>query len=325
MSFDSLAGLPVLVTGGAGFIGSHLTRALVDAHAHVLVLDDFSHGSLDNLRGIEDRITLLRGDIRNPADCAAAVHHRAAVFHLAALGSVPRSVEQPLLYNDVNITGTLNLLHAATHAGVRRFIFSASSSAYGDTPTLPKIESMTPSPKSPYAVTKLVGEYYCRVFAELHGLSTLSLRYFNVFGPRQNPNSQYAAVIPAFIDALLKNIPPTIYGDGEQTRDFCYVQNVVHANLLACTSATPLRGESINIACGQHITLNAMLGQIQTLLGTKISPTHLPARAGDIRESFADISAAEQLIAYTPEILFPEGLALTVKAYAQRAPATFCS
>ena len=316
MSLDLLAGLPVLVTGGAGFIGSHLTRALVEANANVLVLDDFSHGSIENLRPIENRIGILHGDIRNPADCAKAVHNRAAVFHLAALGSVPRSVEEPLLYNDVNITGTLNILHAAKNAGVRRVVYSASSSAYGDTPTLPKIETMTPSPKSPYAVTKLVGEYYCRVFAEVYGLSTVSLRYFNVFGPRQNPKSQYAAVIPAFIDSLLKKIPPKIYGDGEQTRDFCFVKNVVHANLLACTSPNVLRGESINIACGQHVTLNAMLAQTQALLGTNIPPTHLPARAGDIRDSFADITAAENLIAYTPKILFNEGLALTVQAYA---------
>jgi UDP-glucose 4-epimerase len=321
MPIDLLAGMPVLVTGGAGFIGSHLTRALVEANANVLVLDDFSHGSMDNLRGLETRVGILHGDIRDPAACAKAVHKRHAIFHLAALGSVPRSVEEPVLYNDVNIGGTLNILHAAKNAGVRRVIYSASSSAYGDTPVLPKIETMTPSPKSPYAVTKLVGEYYCRVFADIYGLSTVSLRYFNVFGPRQNLKSQYAAVIPAFIAALLEGRPPTIYGDGEQTRDFCFVENVVHANLLACTSEKKLLGESINIACGQRITLNTMLAHVQSLLGTQLSATHLPARAGDVRDSFADITAAASLIGYVPKVLFEEGLARTVAAYRAKAAA----
>ena len=217
---------------------------LLDAGASVRVLDNFSHGSEENLRGAE-AAEVMRGDIRNPDDCTKAVQGRQFVFHLAALGSVPRSVEQPLLYNEVNIGGTLNVFEAARQAKVRRVVYSASSSAYGDTPVLPKIETMTPSPKSPYAVTKLVGEYYCRVYAEVYGLSTMCLRYFNVFGPRQNPKSQYAAVIPAFITALLNGESPRIYGDGEQTRDFCFVANVVKANMLSAVSSAALRGKSI--------------------------------------------------------------------------------
>ena len=197
-------------------------------------------------------------------------------------------------------------------------VYSASSAAYGDTPVLPKVETMLPSPKSPYAVTKLVGEYYCRTYADVYGLSTACLRYFNVFGPRQNPFSQYAAVIPAFIAALLKGESPRIYGDGEQTRDFCFVQNVVNANLLAATSDKPLAGESVNIACGQRTSLNGLLAQMQQTLGTNIVPQYLPERAGDVRDSLADISAAQALIGYVPAVGFEEGLRMTVKAYAGR-------
>ena len=319
MAIDLLNGMSVLVTGGAGFIGSHLTRALVEIGANVLVMDNFSNGSMDNLRGLEQRIGVLPGDIRNAEDCERAVKDRVAVFHLAALGSVPKSVEQPLLYNDVNITGTLTLLEAAQKAGVRRVVYSASSAAYGDTPVLPKVETMVPSPKSPYAVTKLVGEYYLRVFAQVYGMSTISLRYFNVFGPRQNPNSQYAAVIPAFVSALLKGQAPKIYGDGEQTRDFCFVNNVVKANMLAATAETELKGEVVNIACGQRTSLNQMLQQMQKTLGTNVKPEYLAPRAGDVRDSLADISAANALIGYTAEVLFDQGLEVTVKAYAGRS------
>jgi nucleoside-diphosphate-sugar epimerase len=307
--------LPVLVTGGAGFIGGHLVRGLLDAGARVRVLDNFSHGSEENLKPSPEA-EIVKGDIRNPADCEKAARAAAIIFHLAALGSVPRSVEEPVLYNENNIGGTLNILEAARQAGVKRVVYSASSAAYGDTPILPKVETMTPAPKSPYAVTKLVGEYYARVYAEVYGLSAVSLRYFNVFGPRQNPNSQYAAVIPAFIAALLKNQPPRIYGDGEQTRDFCFVGNVVKANMLAGASASPLKGEVVNIACGERISLIAMLHQMQKLLSTNIEPTYLPARAGDVRDSLADITAARKLIGYTPDTLFAPGLALTVKACA---------
>ncbi len=194
-------------------------------------------------------------------------------------------------------------------------VYSASSAAYGDTPVLPKVETMTPAPKSPYAVTKLVGEYYCRVFAEVYGLSTFCLRYFNVFGPRQNPNSQYAAVIPAFIDALLKGKTPKIYGDGEQTRDFCFVQNVVNANILAATAKNKLMGQSANIACGENISLNAMLAKMQKQLGTKIAPEYLPVRAGDVKDSLAAITLAKELISYSPAIYFNDGLEKTITAY----------
>jgi len=309
--------VPVLVTGGAGFIGGHLVRGLLDGGAKVRVLDNFSHGSEENLRGAEGA-EVIRGDIRNMEDCEKAAAGRAVVFHLAALGSVPRSVEQPVMYNEINIGGTLNVLQASRLAGVKRVVYSASSSAYGDTPVLPKVETMTPMPRSPYAVTKLVGEYYCRVYAEVYGLSTFCLRYFNVFGPRQDPNSQYAAVIPAFISALLKGESPKIYGDGEQTRDFCFVANVVKANMLAGSSDAALKGEMANIACGERISLNAMLAQMQSLLGTKVAATYLPGRKGDVRDSLADIAAAGRLIGYKPEVYFREGLERTLRAYAGR-------
>jgi nucleoside-diphosphate-sugar epimerase len=316
MPFSKLHQARVLVTGGAGFIGSHLSGRLVELGASVLVLDNFSHGSRENLADVGSKLGVMEGDIRNADDCAMAMRDRQYVFHLAALGSVPRSVEQPKLYNDVNIGGTLNILEAARQAGtVQRVVYSASSSVYGDTPVLPKVETMIPAPKSPYAVTKLVGEYYARVYAEVYGLSTFCLRYFNVFGPRQNPNSQYAAVIPAFIAALLKGNRPKIYGDGEQTRDFCYIENVVRANLLAATVERRLAGESANIACGERISLNALLGKMQEILGTSIAPEYLPARAGDVKDSLADITAARDLIGYEPEVFFDEGLDRTVRAY----------
>jgi nucleoside-diphosphate-sugar epimerase len=317
MTLAQYKGMPVLVTGGAGFIGGHLVQALVEAGAKVRILDDFSSGSRGNVPA-GGRVEVVTGDIRNEDECALAASGCAVVFHLAALGSVPRSVEQPTVYNEVNVGGTLNVLVAAKGAGVRRVVYSASSSAYGETPVLPKEETMTPLPASPYAVTKLVGEYYCRVFSQVYNLSTISLRYFNVFGPRQNPHSQYAAVIPAFIAALLKGEPPRIYGDGEQTRDFCYVGNVVKANLLAGVSDKPLAGEVVNIACGQRVTLNAMLVLMQQLLRTKVRPVHAPPRAGDVRHSLADITAARKLLDYTPEVLFDAGLKRTVEAYAAK-------
>ncbi|MCL2645529.1 MAG: SDR family oxidoreductase [Phycisphaerales bacterium] len=314
---ETLAKVPVLVTGGAGFIGGHLVQALVEARARVRVLDDFSAGAEGNLpaNGVE----VLRGDVRKVSDCAKAAAGCTVVFHLAALGSVPRSMEEPELYNEVNVGGTLNVLEAARAAGVRRMVYSASSSAYGDTQVLPKVETMTPMPMSPYAITKLAGEYYCRVFAKVHGVETVSLRYFNVFGPRQNPRSQYAAVVPAFISALLEKRPPTIYGDGEQTRDFCFVANVVKANLLAAAATRKFSGEVVNIACGERISLNAMLAKMQEILGTRIAPVYLVARAGDVRDSLADIRAAGELLGYEPEVLFEEGLKQTVAAYVSKA------
>jgi UDP-glucose 4-epimerase len=317
MDFSPYEGLPVLVTGGAGFIGSHLVRGLTAAGANVLVMDNFCASAPENLHDLEGQIGILEGDITRAADCEKAMIGRAVVFHLAALGSVPQSIHAPVRYNANNVVGTLNVLEAARQAGVRRLIYSASSSCYGDSPALPKIETMTPNPKSPYAITKLVGEYYARVYADVHGMSTLSLRYFNVFGPRQNPKSQYAAVIPAFASALLKNEPPKIYGDGGQTRDFCFVDNVVYANMLAGVCDRPLAGESINIACGQNISLNGLLEKMAALLGKNTRPEHLPTRAGDVRDSLADISAAERVIGYQPQVYFDEGLKRTCDWYSQ--------
>jgi nucleoside-diphosphate-sugar epimerase len=217
----------------------------------------------------------------------------------------------------VNIGGTLNVLEAARKEGVKRVVYSASSAAYGDSLELPKVETMKPAPKSPYAVTKLVGEYYCRVYAEVYGLSTVSLRYFNVFGPRQNPKSQYAAVIPAFVSALKEGRSPTIYGDGEQTRDFCFVGNVVRANMLAATVDRPLAGEVLNIACGERTSLNQMLALMQGLLGTKVAARYMPVRAGDVRDSEADIGAAKRVIGYEPEVMFAKGLEMTVRGWGQ--------
>jgi len=314
--FSDYAGVAVLVTGGAGFIGSHLVRGLVSAGANVLVLDNFATGSMANLGEIEGQIGVLTGDITSLDDCRRAAEGRSVVFHLAALGSVPRSVEEPLLYNRVNIDGTLNVLEAARQAGVRRMVYSASSSAYGDTPVLPKVETMTPNPKSPYAVAKLTGEYYMRVYATVYGMQSVSLRYFNVFGPRQNPKSQYAAVIPAFITSLLKNESPKIYGDGGQTRDFCFVVNVVHANMLAGMVDRQLKGEVVNVACGECISLNAMLEKMRALLGKDVAATYVPERKGDVRDSLADITAIKELLGYEPLVRFEEGLAKTTRWYA---------
>jgi nucleoside-diphosphate-sugar epimerase len=317
MDFSHYEGLPVLVTGGAGFIGSHLVRGLVNVGANVLVMDNFCASAPENLRELEGQIGILEGDITHMADCERAMEGRKVVFHLAALGSVPRSVEEPVQYNTNNIGGALNVFDAARRAGVKRIVYSASSSCYGDTPVLPKVETMTPTPKSPYAITKLVGEYYAKVYAEVYGMSTISLRYFNVFGPRQNPKSQYAAVIPAFASAIIRGNAPKIYGDGGQTRDFCFVDNVVYANMLGGSSERPLKGESVNIACGQNISLNAMLEKMQTLLGKKVTPEYLPTRAGDVRDSLADIAAAERVLGYKPQVLFDEGLKRTCDWYAR--------
>lgn len=313
--FEAYRGLPVLVTGGAGFIGSHLVRGLLEAGAQVRVLDNLSNGKRENLAEVADRVELMVGDIRNLEECKKAAAGRTMVFHLAALGSVPRSVEQPLLYNEVNIGGTLNMLEAARGAGAKRFVYSASSSAYGDTPVLPKVETMAPHPKSPYAVTKLTGEYYVKVYADVYGLETVSLRYFNVFGPRQDPKSQYAAVIPAWITALLRNEAPRVYGDGEQSRDFCFVSNVVNANMRGGSVERKLAGEVVNIACGDRITLNEMLVKMKGLLGKTIAPQHLPPRAGDVKDSLAEVRAAKAVLGYEPLVRFEEGLARTVAWY----------
>ena len=313
--FSFYRDLPVLVTGGAGFIGSHLVRGLLQAGARVRVLDNFCNGTRQNLAEVAGQIEVLEGDITRLEDCQRAAHEQKVVFHLAALGSVPRSVEHPLLYNQVDAGGTLNMLEAARHAGVKRFVYSASSSAYGDTLVLPKVETMAPAPKSPYAVAKLTGEYYVRTYAAVYGVEGVCLRYFNVFGPRQNPQSQYAAVIPAWITMLLNNQSPKVYGDGEQSRDFCFVDNVVFANMLGGSVIGPLNGPTVNIACGQSITLNRMLKKMQTITGKQVAATYLPPRMGDVKDSLGDIRAAEVVLGYKPKVYFDEGLERTIAWY----------
>lgn len=305
-----------LITGGAGFIGSHLVERSVREGASVRVVDNFSTGKPENLAPFLDRIEFIEGDIAEAAICAKACLGVDVVLHQAALPSVPKSVADPMTTHQANVNGTFNMLLAARDAGVRRFIYAASSSAYGETPTLPKVESMPTQTLSPYAVQKLAGEHYCSVFARCYGLQTLVMRYFNVFGPRQDPTSQYAAAIPAFITAILNDRPPTVYGDGEQTRDFTFIENVVRANL-AAAQAPKVDGEVINIACGEHVTVNAICSEINRLLGKSVKANYVPPRAGDIKHSWADISLANRLIGYRPVVPFSEGLRKTIEWYAK--------
>jgi len=304
-----------LVTGGGGFIGSNIVETLVAEGEKVRVLDDFSTGRRRNIEPWLDRVELIEGSITRPEDCARAVAGVDFVLHQAAMPSVPKSVERPVESNHVNVTGTLNLLVAARDAKVKRLVYAASSSAYGDTPTLPKIESMTPTPMSPYAIQKLAGEQYARVFHQVYGLETVSLRYFNIFGPRQDPTSQYGAVIPKFISALLEGRAPTIFGDGEQSRDFTFVANAVRANLAACHADAKCAGQVVNIACGERIDLLELARVINAVLGSDIAPVHQPARVGDVKHSLADISAARALIGYHPEVSFSEGIRRTIEWY----------
>ena len=303
-----------LVTGGAGFIGSHLVEKLVGDNARVRVLDNFTTGKRENIAPFLDRMELIEGDIADPDICRRACDGVEVVFHQAAMPSVPRSVEDPVTSHRTNIDGTFNLLVAARDAGVRRFVYAASSSAYGETETLPKIESILPDPLSPYGVQKLTGEQYCTVFAKCYGLSTLSLRYFNVFGPRQDPKSQYAAAIPAFITAILRDEAPLVYGDGEQTRDFTHIDNVVHANMLAAR-ADETQGEVMNAACGERITINEVIAEINRVLGKQVKSKHVDERAGDIKHSWADIGLAERLIGFKPLVSFAEGLRSVIDWY----------
>jgi UDP-glucose 4-epimerase len=301
-----------LVTGGAGFIGSNIVSALVERGEAVRVLDDFSTGKRQNLADVADRITLFEGSVADEALVREAVAGADYVFHEGALASVPRSVEDPLGTNEANATGTLVLLLAARDAKVRRVTYAASSSAYGDQPSLPKVETMAPSPLSPYAVSKLAGEYYCQAFTACYGLETVCLRYFNIYGPRQDPQSVYAAVIPRFIVAMLAGQRPVIYGDGEQSRDFTYVADCVAANLLACT-APGAAGQTVNIACGSRYSLNELVRLLNGTLGTRVEPVYEPARAGDVKHSLADISAARQALGYQPRFSFEDGLRKTVE------------
>ncbi|MFN0085571.1 MAG: SDR family oxidoreductase [Blastocatellia bacterium] len=303
-----------LVTGGAGFIGSHIAEALVKRGDRVRVLDNLMTGHRHNLAHLADKVEFIEGDIRDPEATRSAMEGIQIVFHEAAIPSVPRSVSEPRLNHDANVNGTFNVLMAARDAGVRRVVYAASSSAYGDTEVLPKHEAMLPSPLSPYAAAKLFGEYYCQVFTRVYGLETVALRYFNVFGPRQDPTSPYSGVISKFVTALLKGETPLIFGDGEQSRDFTYVANVVDANLRAA-EAPEASGHVMNLGIGQRITLNHLLAELQKILGTDLPPRYEAARAGDVRHSLADISQAANLLGYRPLVELAEGLEYTVSWY----------
>jgi nucleoside-diphosphate-sugar epimerase len=303
-------GAKYLVTGGAGFIGSNLVRKLIETGVSVRVADDLSTGKAENLAGLPG-VEFLEGDL-SQIPLGPIVEGIEVVFHLAAVPSVPRSVEDPLRSHEASATSTLRLLTAARDAGVRRFITSSSSSVYGNVAELPVAESAPTAPRSPYAVGKLASEGYTRVFATLYGMSTVSLRYFNVFGPRQDPDSQYAAVIPRFITAHLRRVPPRVFGDGCQSRDFTYVDNVVDANLLAAT-AEGLVGESVNIASGCPSSLLKLLDELADIFGNRLEPVFEPKRGGDIRHSHADIALARRLLGYEPKVPFREGLRRTVE------------
>jgi nucleoside-diphosphate-sugar epimerase len=304
----------VVVTGGAGFIGSNLAHALLQRGDSVVVLDNFLTGRRQNLLAIADQIQVVEGDIRDRAALDRAFAGADFVLHQAALPSVARSVEDPEASHDVNINGTLQVLQAARRHGVKRLVYAASSSAYGETPTLPKVETMPPDPISPYGVGKLLGEQYCKVWTRVFGLECVALRYFNVFGPRQSPQSDYAAVIPKFVTLMQAGQAPRINGDGKQTRDFCYIDNVVEANLKALTApAAP--GKVYNVACGAHYSLLDVIALINAELGTHLVATHGVNRAGDIHDSYADIGAAKRDLGYTAAIGFPEGLRRAIAWY----------
>jgi UDP-glucose 4-epimerase len=305
-----------LVTGGAGFIGSALVHELVRRGERVRVYDNLITGHRNNLETVDGPFEFIEVDLNDRARLEAALEGVDFVLHQAAIPSVPRSVADPIASHEANATGTLNLLWAAHRAKVRRVVYAASSSAYGDTPALPKVETMPPNPLSPYAVNKLMGEYYGRVFTQVYGLETVSLRYFNIFGPRQDPNSPYSGVLSRFITALLEGRPVTIYGDGEQSRDFTYVANAVSANLLACT-APKAPGQVINIGVGQRTTLNQTLAALGRIMGVEPMAEHQPPRAGDVRDSLADIRLAAGCLGYQPVVGFDEGLRLTVEWYRQ--------
>jgi len=311
---EHFSGCRCLVTGGAGFIGSHITEALVALGGSVIVLDDLSGGSAQNLAHLS-AVELVQGSILDRNALARCLRGAKYVFHEAALGSVPRSVEQPALYNDVNTSGTLAVLEAAREAGVGRVIFAASSSAYGENPN-PWVETMPVLPRSPYAATKVAGEGLMRAYALSLGLDTCSLRYFNIFGPRQNANSAYAAVIAAFAKALLGETRPVIYGDGEQSRDFTFVRNVVQANLLAANHPQPLEGIVVNVGCGQNVSVNKLAEVMARALGRpELKPVHEQERAGDIKHSIADLKRSWEVLNYTPIAGFEEGLAETMEWY----------
>ncbi len=301
-----------VVTGGAGFIGSNLARRLIREVDRVTVIDNLSTGHMESLSDILEEIHFVEGDIRDLNLLKSEFQGAEVVFHQAALPSVPRSIADPIPSNSNNIDGTLNVLVAAKDCGVRRVVLAASSSAYGDTQILPKAEDMEANPLSPYAVTKFVGELYARVFARLYDIETVCLRYFNVFGPYQDPNSQYAAVIPKFITLMCNGKRPVIYGDGEQSRDFTYVDNAVVANLLAA-KAPNVSGEVFNVGCGKRYTLNELVRSLNRLCGTSLEPKYVDPRPGDVRHSMASIESARRLLGYSPPVSFEKGLERTVR------------
>ncbi|MDX6289845.1 MAG: UDP-glucose 4-epimerase, partial [Blastocatellia bacterium] len=301
-----------LVTGGAGFIGSHIAAALIDRGARVRIIDDLSTGHHENVAEIGGDIDFIQASLTDAKALSRALQNVEWVFHEAAIPSVPRSVAEPAETHEASVNATFSLLLAARDHKIRRLVYAASSSAYGDQPELPKREDMRPDPLSPYAVAKLVGEYYCQVFSRVYGLETVSLRYFNVFGPRQDPGSQYSGVISRFIDALLNGEQPTIYGDGEQSRDFTYISNVVDANLKAAESESAV-GQVINIANGQRVTINQVFEMVKKLTGrTNLQAQYAPTRTGDVRDSLADLSLARALLAYEPRVQLEEGLRSTI-------------
>ncbi len=312
--------MKALVTGGAGFIGSHIAARLIAEGHEVRVLDNFSTGARSNLAAFDGSVDVIEGDMQSYERAHTAVQGCEVIFHQAALPSVPRSIQDPLTSNAANVIGTLNLLLASRDSGVRRVVFASSSSIYGADRTLPKQEERAPMPISPYAVAKLASEGYCRSFSQVYGLETVALRYFNVFGPRQDPLSQYAAVIPRFITALLDEERPVVFGDGEQSRDFTYIDNVVDANLRAA-SAEGVSGQTFNIACGERISLNRLLDEIRGIVGSELEASYLEPRQGDVKHSLADITRAREQIGYEPMVDFNEGLLRTIEFLRERAEA----
>lgn len=309
--------MQALITGGGGFIGSNLADELLSAGWRVRVLDNFATGRRENIAHLAGRIELMEGDITDAACAARSVKDVSCVFHLAALPSVPRSVRDPVASHNVNINGILNMLIAARDAGVDRFVFASSSSVYGESKVLPKHEGMIPSPLSPYALHKLTGEHYCRIFTGLYGLKTWCVRYFNVFGPRQNPESEYAAAIPRFIKAIRSGKPPVIFGDGGQTRDFTFVADAVAATI-SCTRASPdSAGRVFNVAGGKRIPLNTLVQSLLRLLNSGIKPVHEAARFGDVRDSQADLALAREILGWTPQVPLDEGLRKTVEWFSR--------
>jgi len=304
-----------LVTGGAGFIGSHIVRRLVSDGQHVRVVDNLSTSTNSRLDDVRQSIDFLQGDLADEEVSKAAVRGIDCVLHQAAIPSVQRSINNPIGTNRANVTGTLNLLESCRQANVRRFVYAASSSAYGDVEVLPKVESMPVNPLSPYALQKWVGEYYCKLYHRLYRLETISLRYFNVFGPAQDPHSEYSAVIPKFITAVLAKKPITVYGDGEQSRDFTYVENIVEANLLAAVASSAAAGNVYNIGCGARVSLNTLIGLLEENIGVKAEVVYAKPKAGDVRHSLADIAQARHVLGFEPKVMLNEGLRLTIEAF----------